>query len=140
VVAATSPALARGRKGGSVAYNRRAVSLALRLSLSRHQRQDRVTRAGAFVEHPPYLVSNRHLDSVALGQVEHGSGRFDPFGNHVHLGDDLVERTTLAQFAADPIVAALRANTGGDQVSHTGQAGERERLATQGNTQTGQFR
>ena len=83
------------------------------------------------VDHRGDLLGDRHLDADLAGERDDGTRRLHALGDHVHLGDDLVERAALAELLADVAVAALAAHAGGDQVAHAGEAGERQRLAAE---------
>src|SRR3546814_14498136 len=53
-----------------------------------------------------------------------GRGAFHPFGDHVHVRDDIVDGPPPAEFDPDVAVARQGAGAGRDQVAHTGAAGE----------------
>src|SRR3546814_2186410 len=53
-----------------------------------------------------------------------GRGAFHPFGDHVHVRDDIVDGPPPAEFDPDVAVARQGAGAGRDQVAHTGEAGE----------------
>nr|BFE71146.1 hypothetical protein GCM10020092_044470 [Actinoplanes digitatis] len=76
---------------------------------------------------------------MLVGQPNRGVHRLDPLGDLAHLGEDVVQPPSTAELLADVPVAALRADARRHQVAHSGQPGERVRLAAHRDRQRGQL-
>ena len=66
-------------------------------------------------------------------------GGLDALGDHLHLGQDLVERTAPPELLADVPIPALRADARRDEVAHAGEACERGGLTAHGHAEARQF-
>src|SRR6185437_15351620 len=77
---------------------------------------------------------------MLLGQRQHRLRRLHALRDHVHLVDDVVERTALTELDADVPVAALRTAARSDEIAHSREPREREWIATHRRAETSQFR
>ena len=76
---------------------------------------------------------------MAGRQRQDGLGRPDPLRHHLHLGDDFLESLPPAQGDPDAPVSALIGEARDHEVSHPGEAGERERGPAEGHAEPGEL-
>ena len=79
-----------------------ACSLALVLLAAAHQRTERLRRGPAAVAHRHHLLGDRHVDTVALGEVEHARRALHALGDHVGVGEHLLDPSCPGRAAARP--------------------------------------
>ena len=83
---------------------------------------------------------DRHLDAVAVGQIEHRAARLHAFGDLAVGGVlGLLERLAAAEPLAERPVARQRRGAGRHQVTEPGQPGERQRVGAELGTQPGRL-
>jgi len=83
------------------------------------------------------LFGNGDVDAAGAGGVANGFGVPDPFGDHLHAGEDRADGFAPAQALADGMVAAVAAGAGDDQVADAAQPREGFGTRAQGAPETG---
>src|SRR6266850_193550 len=71
------------------------------------------------------LFGDRHRHAQLPSEVEGRARREDPFGHHLHLAENVAERSAPAELDADAPVPRERPGAGEDEIAEPGQPGER---------------
>ena len=96
-------------------------------------------RVFVLVENANDFLDDRRVDVPLPGEVEHTARGPHAFGDAVHFRQDVGELAAAAELQADPAIATVRADAGGDEVAEAGEAVEGVRAGAQGNAEAGNF-
>lgn len=105
-------------------------SLSFRFCFARHELCDGFADVHAFEKHGVYGFGDGHVDVVFSGESFCGAGSADTFGDHGRGGGDAVEIPSLGDFFSDGPVSGMAALACDDEVPHSAEPGECERVGS----------
>ena len=87
-----------------------------------HQRIDSGAHIGPAGQHLRHLRRNRQLDPVSLAQSERRCRGRDPFGDHLHTGQNLWQLSSPRKLGSDVAITAQRARAREHQIAQAAPA------------------
>ena len=94
-----------------------------------HQRVERLRTSMRPASTSAIWVGDRQLDAVARAERERRARRAHALGDHLHAGEDVVQRPAARELDPDVAVAAQIAGAGQHEIAEAAQARERFALA-----------